>query len=106
MIASNYRKHPEAAALQMPLPFGHVLRWALPRPGSRVLRAIRAARAKAFKDAGRVAYPVTAVVPQWVKDAKRAAMAQAKAVKAACLTLGEVAVTLVHPMGQTAQQER
>lgn len=80
MIASNYRRFPEAIALQLPLPFGHVLRWALPRPGSRVLRAIRAARGAAFKLAGRVAYPVRPTTPQWVRDAKRKARALAKLV--------------------------
>lgn len=90
MIASKYRKHPEAAALQLPLPFGHVLKWALPRPGARVLRAIRATRARAFKAAGRVAYPVKVVTPQWVKDAAARAKALAKAVKADCLMLAPV----------------
>lgn len=81
MIAANFRRYPEALALQMPLPFGHLLRWALPRPGSRILRAIRAARAAAFKAAGRVRYPVKAVTPQWWIDAKRRARALATALR-------------------------
>lgn len=83
MIASNYRKNPEALALQLPLPFGRVLKWALPRPGSRVLRAIRAARAAAFKAAGRISYPEPTITPQWFKDARNAARALALMVKKA-----------------------
>lgn len=87
MIAANYRRHPDALALQLPLPFGRALIWALPRPGSRVLRAIRAARAAAFKQAGRVRYPVKASTPQWWIDAKRSARALAATIKKA---LGEL----------------
>lgn len=63
MIAANYRKHPEAMALQMVLPFGRALVWALPRPTTRILRAIRADRAAAFKAMGRVMYPVKSPRP-------------------------------------------
>jgi len=83
MIASNYRRHPEALALQLPLPFSRVLRWALPRPGSRVLRAIRAARAAAFKTAGRIRYPEPPVTPAWFIAARRKARELAKTVRAA-----------------------
>lgn len=95
MIAANYRKHPDAMALQLPLPFPHRLVWALPRPGARVLRAIRVARAKAFEQAGRIAYPVQADIPQWWKDAKRAARTLANQVRSACLVLwAEVRVAI------------
>lgn len=87
MIASNYRKFPEALALQLVLPWGHRLVWALPRPTTRILRAIRAARGAAFKAAGRVIYPVRLVVPQWWRDAKRASRALASRVKALCMGL-------------------
>ena len=56
MIASNYRKHPETLALQLQWPFGRELVWALPRPTTRILRQIRAARAPAFKAIGRIVY--------------------------------------------------
>ena len=75
MIASNYRKHPEALALQLPLPFGRALVWALPRPTTRILRQIRAARAAAFKAVGRIVHQVKATTPQWVIDARRLARA-------------------------------
>jgi hypothetical protein len=95
MIASNYRKHPEALALQLPLPFPHRLVWALPRPGARILRAIRVARAKAFDAAGRIAYPVVRAVPAWWTTAKKQARQLARQVKAACLALwAEVRVAL------------
>lgn len=90
MIAANFRKYPEAMALQMPLPFGRVLVWALSRPTTRVLRAIRAARGVAFKAAGRVAYPVRKSTPSWVKDAARKARELAKQVRQSCLSLGLV----------------
>jgi len=87
MIAKNFRNDPKAMALQLPLPFAHRLVWALKRPGCRVLRAIRVARGAAFKLAGRIAYPVKAVTPQWFKDASRLAKSLAAAVKAACIFL-------------------
>lgn len=87
MIASNYRKHPEALALQWPLPFSRLLVWALPRPTTRILRAIRVARGAAFKLAGHIAYPVKASTPQWVKDAARKARQLAASVKAALMPL-------------------
>lgn len=75
MIASNYRKHPEALALQLPLPFGRALVWALPRPTTRILRQIRAARAAAFAAIGRIVRPAKQAMPQWVIDARRLARA-------------------------------
>lgn len=86
-IAANFRKHPDAMALQMVLPFGRVLVWALPRPTTRILRAIRAQRAAAFKAAGRIRYPVKKSTPQWVKDAARRARALAKKIKDAILPI-------------------
>lgn len=87
MIAANFRRYPEAMARQLVLPFGRLLVWALPRPTTRVLRAIRTARGAAFKAAGRIAYPERKPVPQWWKDARRASRALAMRVKALCLGL-------------------
>lgn len=86
-IAANFLKHPDAMALQMVLPFGRVLLWALPRPTTRVLRAIRAERAATFKAAGRIRYPVKKSTPQWVRDAARRARALAQKVKNAILPI-------------------
>lgn len=71
VIAQNYRRFPEALALQMVLPWGHGLKWALPRPTTRIGRAIRAARGAAFAAAGRVIYPVKRNTPAWVRDASK-----------------------------------
>jgi hypothetical protein len=87
MIAANYRKHPEALALQLPLPWGHRLTWHTERPGSRLLRTLRAARSHAFQLAGRIAYPIKQAIPQWWKDQKKRARSLANAIKSACLVL-------------------
>jgi len=84
MIASNYRKFPEALALQMPLQFGRLLVWATSRPTTRVLRAIRATRAAAFKAAGRVAYPEKKTCPAWAREAAKKARELGRLVKEAC----------------------
>lgn len=86
-IAANFRKHPEAMALQAVLPFSRLLVWALPRPTTRLLRAIRASRAAAFKAAGRIAYPEKKTVPQWFRDALKRGRSLADSVKRACMVL-------------------
>lgn len=90
MIAANYRKFPDALALQMPLQFGRLLVWATSRPTTGALRAIRAARGAAFKAAGRVAYPVKKSTPAWAKEAARKARELAKQVRQSCRSLGLV----------------
>lgn len=84
-IAANFKKYPQAMALQMPLPFGRVLAWATSRPTTRVLRAIRAARGKAFAAAGRVAAPKKKAIPAWWRAAQKKARELARAVREACL---------------------
>lgn len=86
MIAANYRKNSSAMALQLVLPFGRPV-WALQRPTTRILRAIRAARGAAFKLAGYIAYPEKTTTPQWFKDAARKARQLAASVKAALMQL-------------------
>ena len=87
MIAANYRKNPQAMAMQLPLPFGRVLVWATGRPTRRVLREIRAARARIVKALPKIVYVVKAVTPQWFREMKGRAVVLARAVKAACLTM-------------------
>jgi hypothetical protein len=89
-IAANYRKHPEAMALQMPLSFGRLLVWALPRPTTRVLRTIRASRAATFKATGRIAYPVKKSCPTWARILARKVHELGRQVKAACMSLFSV----------------
>ena len=85
-IAANYRKFPEALEMQLVLPFGKLLRWALGRPSTRLLRAIRAERGRAFAKLGRTQPIVKKSTPQWVKDA--AARAKAFAAFARTAQLG------------------
>ena len=87
MIASNYRKFPEALALQMPLQFGRLLVWATSRPTTRLLRAIRAERGAAFKAAGRVTYPVRKTTPSWARELAKKVRELGKLVKAAQVAL-------------------
>lgn len=87
MIAANFKKHPDAMALQLPLPFGTRLVWHTSRPTTRIGRLFRAAVAAAMARIGRVVQPVAASVPQWWRDAKKAAQALAASVKAACIEL-------------------
>lgn len=84
MIAANFRKYPDALALQLPLPFGRALVWALPRPTTRRLREIRAERARLIAARPRVERPTPRTVPQWVRTAQARARALAAAVRAAC----------------------
>lgn len=100
MIASNYRKFPEALALQLVLQWGHRLVWALPRPTTRILRAIRAARSKAFAAAGRVAYPVKRVTPRWAREAGKRARALGQMVRKAQRALSFDAPKKINPFAQ------
>lgn len=72
MIAKNIRKYAEAAALQLVLPFGRPV-WALTRPTTRLLRAIRAARAKLINARPQIVTWEKPVTPQWVIDTIRRA---------------------------------
>jgi hypothetical protein len=86
MIAANFRKYPEAMALQLVLPF-RALVWALPRPTTRLGRAIRAARAAAFKAAGMVRYPEPAARPAWAIATGRMVRQLGKMVRKAQISL-------------------
>ena len=86
MIAANFRKYPDAMALQRCLPFGRCC-WHTSRPTTRALRAVRAARAALVKVVPQIVRWVPVVVPQWVRDAKHRAVELAKGVKDALLSL-------------------
>ena len=83
MIASNYRKFPEAMALQLVLVFGRCT-WHTARPTTRLGRAVRAARAVLVKATPQLVRWVKKATPAWFKQAKRAARELAKQVRAAC----------------------
>lgn len=82
MIAANYRKFPEAMALQLVLVFGRC-KWHTARPTQRLVRAVRAARAIMVKETPQLVRWVKKATPEWFKQAKRAARELANQVKAA-----------------------
>lgn len=82
MIASNYRKFPEAMALQLVLMFGRCT-WHTTRPTQRVARAVRAARGALVKATPQIVQWAKKATPDWFKLAKRAARELANQVKAA-----------------------
>lgn len=84
MIAANYRKHPEAMALQLVLVFGRCT-WHTARPTTRLGRALRAERSRLAKETPQLVRWVAKVVPTWWTLAKKAAKALAKSVKAGML---------------------
>lgn len=83
MIASNYRKFPEAMALQLVLVFGRCT-WHTARPTTRLGRAVRAARAVLVKATPQLVRWGTKATPAWFKQAKRAARELANQVREAC----------------------
>lgn len=89
MIAANYRKYPQAMALQLVLDFGRMLVWATKRPTTDALRAIRALRGAAFKIAGRISYPKPAVCPSWAREAGKKARKLGQLVQKAQRSLQE-----------------
>jgi len=84
MIAKNYRKFPEAMALQLVLIFGACV-WHTSRPTTRAGRAIRAARGQLVKHTRQLVNWVKVATPQWWKDTKKAAKHLADQVREAML---------------------
>jgi len=87
VIAANYRKHPEAMALQLVLPFSRLFRWHTGRPTTRLGRLFRGLTAAAFKAKGYTQAIPKKAVPAWFSAAKAEARKLARSVKAACITL-------------------
>lgn len=94
VIAANFRKYPEAMALQFPLRLGKP-RWHTSRPTTRLGRAVRAAIGRAVKAAAALPWAARLelakigkkIVPQWVKDAQRRARALGMWVREAMMKL-------------------
>lgn len=80
MIAKNYRKFPEAMALQLVLIFGACV-WHTSRPTTRTGRVIRAARGQLVKHTPQLVNWVKVATPQWWREAKKAAKHLADQVK-------------------------
>jgi hypothetical protein len=94
VIAANFRKYPEAMALQFPLRLGKP-RWHTSRPTTRLGRAVRAAIGRAVKAAAALTWAARLelakigkkIVPQWVKDAQSRARALGVWVREALMVL-------------------
>lgn len=85
-IAANFRKFPEAMALQFVLLFGLPV-WNSSRPTTRLGRMHRAFVTAAMKLRGLVEYPQKPSTPAWLKKMQLNARALAKKIKAQCMTL-------------------
>lgn len=83
MIAANYRKFPQAMALQLVLVFGRCT-WHTARPTQRAARAVRAARGDLVKHTPQLVRWVKKTVPAWFKLAKRKALELSNQVREAC----------------------
>jgi len=79
-IAPNYRKYPQAMALQLVLKFGRPV-WNGARPGTLHGRKMRAHVTAAMRARDWIVYPVKPAIAQWWKDAQAKAKAFAKAAK-------------------------
>lgn len=94
VIAANFRKYPEAMALQFPLRFGKP-RWHTSRPTTRLGRKFRAAVGRAAAAAAALPWAARLELakigkkptPQWVKDAQRRARALGVWVREALMVL-------------------
>lgn len=82
MIAANFRKFPQAAALQLVLQFGRPV-WNTSRPSTRIGRALRQAQAAAVKATPQLVAWVKTRTPEWFKKAKRLAKQLSDQVRAA-----------------------
>lgn len=74
MIAANYRKFPEAMALQLVLVFGRPV-WNTTRPSTRIGRALRQAQAAIVKATPQLVRWVKTATPQWFREQARRAKA-------------------------------
>lgn len=82
MIAANYRKFPEAMALQLVLVFGRPI-WNTTRPTTRMGRALRQGQAAIVKATPQLVRWVKTATPQWFRDQAKRAKALAAQVQAA-----------------------
>lgn len=82
MIAANYRKFPEAMALQLVLVFGRPV-WNTTRPSTRIGRALRQGQAAIVKATPQLVRWVKTATPQWFRDQVKRAKALAAQVLAA-----------------------
>lgn len=86
MIAKNFRKYPEAMALQLVLAFGRPV-WNSSRPTTRVGRALRNAQAALVKATPQIVRWVKVSTPEWFKAAKRRARVLSDSIRAALVRI-------------------
>lgn len=82
MIAANYRKHPEAMAVQLVLKFGRCV-WHTTRPTTRIGRQLRAQVSATFARAEKIQYPAHKPTPHWVRALARSVRTLGKLVQMA-----------------------
>jgi hypothetical protein len=86
MIASNFRKHPDAMALQLVLSFGKPV-WNTKRPTSRMGRVLRSAQAALVKATPQLVNWTAVPASGWFVAFKRRAKALARSVKRNLMTI-------------------
>jgi hypothetical protein len=82
-IAANFRKFPQAMALQLVIQFGRPT-WNTARPTTRHGRAVRAHITRTMKAIGLIIWPEAKAIPAWWKNGQKRARALAKEVKSDC----------------------
>lgn len=101
MIASNFRKYPEAMALQLVLKLGRPV-WNGSRPTTRAGRALRAARGALVAAREQVVQWVKVPAPAWWRAQQARAKALARQVKKACIAITWELVDVAGPeLGET-----
>lgn len=85
-IAANFRKFPQAMALQLVIQFGRPA-WNTARPTTRHGRAVRAHITRTMKAIGLIIWPEAKAIPAWWKNGQKRARALAKEVKSDCMQL-------------------
>lgn len=100
MIAANFRKYPDAMALQLVLKFGRPV-WNTTRPTTRIGRALRREQAALIKATPQLVRWVKTPTPQWFRDQARRAKALAKKVQQAIAPLvWDLSAEKVAPKGR------
>lgn len=117
MIARNFRRYPDAMALQLVLPFGRPV-WNGSRPTTRAGRALRAARGALVAAREQIVQWVKVPAPAWWRAQQARAKALARQVKKACIAitwelvdvagpeLGETVASVMHKARKMTKQWR
>lgn len=101
MIATNFRRYPDAMALQLVLQFGRPV-WNGSRPTTRAGRALRAARGALVAARAQVVQWVKVPAPAWWRAQQARAKALARQVKKACIAITWELVEVAGPAVRNA----